>query len=227
MVRKSQNKLVYEALRQRILIYELMPDERLPEEFWAAKLNVSRPAVREALTRLLGEGLVRAGNRGGYFVRMFGDEDTRQLRELREIYETSAFVLACNRHCEEHLTRLDEVCADFDNLIKKGYHNNAWECDLRFHQILLEASGNKHLLQAYERSNIPLFQLKINRELRFESCHETTSRQHRMIALALRERDKEKGLEILRIHIRTGASLTPHGQSLILEHSPDPQLAST
>jgi DNA-binding GntR family transcriptional regulator len=204
MTQNTQSKQAYEALRQRILIYEIMPDERLGEEYWAATLKVGRSAIREALTRLLGDRLVRCGERGGYFVTKLSENDTRELRELREILETSAFVLACDRVTEDQLKMIEEVCADYDNLVKKGYHNSAWECDLRFHQLLVQASGNEHLLNTYQRSNIPLFHLKISRASRFEGCHETTSRQHRLIAAALRERNKQAGVEVLKIHIRTG-----------------------
>ncbi len=223
MAVKTQNKQAYEAIRQRILIYELMPDERLGEEDWAEKLKVGRAAVREALTRLHGEGLVRSGKRGGYFVTQFSDKDVRQLRELREVLETAAFALACERVTDEQVRIIEEVCEDYDNLVKKGYHNSAWECDLRFHQLLLEASGNEHLLQTYQRSNIPLFHLKINRSMRFDGCHTTTSSQHRMIAAALRDRNKERGLEVLRLHIRTGDTMKLNGNQPHLE--PEPVLA--
>nr|AUN37478.1 transcriptional regulator, GntR family [uncultured bacterium] len=226
---KPQNKLAYEALRQRILIYEVMPDERLGEEYWAATLKVGRAAIREALTRLLGDGLVRSGERGGYFVTKLSDKDTRQLRELREVLETAAFLLACDRVTETQLAVIEEVCTDYDNLVRKGYHNSAWECDLRFHHLLVEASGNEHLLQTYQRSNIPLFHLKISRSMRFEGCHETTSRQHRMIATALRERNKAAGVEVLKLHIRTGAETTADQPQVLEplsspEPAPEPQL---
>ena len=97
MAEKRQQKVAYQELRRRILILELVPNERIREEDWAAKLKVSRAALREALTQLLGEGLVRAGERGGYFVTQMTEDDVHQIRELREVFETAAFVLACDR----------------------------------------------------------------------------------------------------------------------------------
>ena len=86
---------------------------------------------------------------------------------------------------------------------------------------MLEASGNEHLLQTYQRSNIPLFHLKINRSSQFDRCHATTSGQHRMIAAALRDRNKEQGLEVLRLHIRTGDKTTLDDQASTLESESD------
>ncbi|MGL6268828.1 MAG: GntR family transcriptional regulator, partial [Chitinophagaceae bacterium] len=51
----------FTEIRRKILSNQLIPGSWLKEEIWASKLDVSRIAVREALTRLLGENLVMAG----------------------------------------------------------------------------------------------------------------------------------------------------------------------
>src|SRR5260370_25869517 len=84
MAEKTQTKQAYQELRRRILILELVPGERLKEEDWAAKLQVSRTVIREALTQLLGEGLVSNGERGGFFVTQMEEKDIHEVRELRE-----------------------------------------------------------------------------------------------------------------------------------------------
>jgi DNA-binding GntR family transcriptional regulator len=204
MAEKTQKKLAYLELRRRILILELVPNERVREEDWASKLQISRAALREALTQLLGEGLVRAGERGGYFVTQMTEEDVHQIRELREVLETAAFVLACERASEKELNDIEETCDDFGSLFRKGYYNGACECDLRFHHLLVEASANPHLVGAYQRSNIPLFHMKLGRLMSHADDYEETEREHRMIVAALRRRDKKEGVELLRMHFRRG-----------------------
>lgn len=61
----SQANLAYSEIRRQILIMQLSPSARIKEDSWATRLNVSRMAVREALTRLLGEDLVYLGDKGG------------------------------------------------------------------------------------------------------------------------------------------------------------------
>jgi DNA-binding GntR family transcriptional regulator len=64
MSRNRQTDDAYRELSQRILVLELARNERVGEQAWAEKLKVNRSAIRESLTRLLGEGMVYRGARG-------------------------------------------------------------------------------------------------------------------------------------------------------------------
>ena len=204
MAERTQADSAYNELSHRILIMEIPPDERIVEEFWAEKLGVNRSAIREALTRLLGEGLVRRGERGGFFVSEMSDEEIHQIREVREIFETAAFALACERATEQQLTEIAETVQDFGNFVKKGYFTAAHEADLRFHHLLIAASGNARLAQLYAKSRIPLFQRKAARTRAHPEDFELTEKEHRAILEALRKRDKKRGIERLRAHFNRG-----------------------
>jgi DNA-binding GntR family transcriptional regulator len=204
MAERTQADLAYNELSHRILILEIPPDERIGEEFWADKLGVNRSAIREALTRLLGEGLVRRGERGGFFVSEMSDAEIHQIRELREIFETAAFALACERATAQQLQAIAETVEDFANFVKKGYFTAAHEADLRFHHLLMAASGNPRLAQLYERSRIPLFQRKAARARAHPENFELTEKEHRAILHALRQRDKQRGVKQLRAHFNRG-----------------------
>ena len=204
MAERTQAELAYNELSHRILILEIPPNERIIEEFWGDKLGVNRSAIREALTRLLGEGLVRQGERGGFFVSELSDADIHEIRELREILETAAFHLACDRATDRQIKAIGETVDDYASFVKKGYLTAAHEADLRFHQLLMSASGNARLAQLYERSRIPLFQRKAARARAHPEDFELTEREHRAILEALRKRDKKRGVEFLRAHFNRG-----------------------
>src|SRR5215211_4432634 len=81
-------------IRKKILSNQLLPNTRLKEDEWAKKIGVSRMAVREALTRLLGEDLLMLGEKGGYYVKPMIPADVHEIRELRELLELGAMRLA-------------------------------------------------------------------------------------------------------------------------------------
>jgi DNA-binding GntR family transcriptional regulator len=204
MAERTQAELAYNELSHRILILEIPPNERIVEELWGEKLGVNRSAIREALTRLLGEGLVRQGERGGFFVSEMSDADIHEIRELREILETAAFNLACDRATPQQVKEIAETVDDFSSFVKKAYYTAAHEADLRFHHLLVSASGNVRLAQLYERSRIPLFQRKVARARAHPEDFELTEKEHRAILDALRKRDKKRGVEHLLAHFNRG-----------------------
>ena len=204
MAERTQAELAYNQLSHRILILEIQPGERIVEALWGEKIGVNRSAIREALTRLLGEGFVRQGARGGYFVNEMSDAEIREVREVREILETAAFMLACDRATPAQLRELAETCDDFASFVKKGYLSAAHEADLRFHHVLMAAAGNARLAHLYERSRIPLFHRKVTRAHSHPEDFSLTEREHRAILDALKKRDKERGVVQLRAHFNRG-----------------------
>ena len=89
MASRTLSDDAYAELRRRILVLHIRPEERLKEEEWARNLKVGRLAVREALTRLHGEGLVSRGAKGGFFAAAMSPKDVSEIREVREIFETA------------------------------------------------------------------------------------------------------------------------------------------
>jgi DNA-binding GntR family transcriptional regulator len=204
MAERTQAELAYNELSHRLLIQEIIPNERIKEESWATKLNVSRSAIRESLTRLLGEGMVRAGERGGFFANEMKDEEIREIREVREILETAAFTLACERATADQLKQIEETCEDYANFVRKNYLNSAHEADWRFHQLLIAAANNKRLAQLYQRSHIPLFMRKMSRSRTLLEDYVLTEKEHREVFDALKKKDKKRGVELLRAHFKRG-----------------------
>jgi DNA-binding GntR family transcriptional regulator len=183
---------------------ELAPGERLKEAEWAGRLSVSRSAIRESLTRLRGEGLVEQGRKGGFFVREMTESDIHQIKELRQILETAALLLACERATPKQLAHLEELCDDFANFARKGYVTGAFEADMRFHNMLMDASGNPRLHEFYMRSNIIIFNIRQGRARGYIDDHELTENDHRAIVEAIRRKDHRTGIKILKEHFDRG-----------------------
>jgi DNA-binding GntR family transcriptional regulator len=195
---------VYQEIRKNILTSQLAGATRLKEDAWAKKLNVSRMAVREALTRLLGERLVYVGEKGGYFVASMSATDIRQIRELREILELGALRLVHRAHDPSTIAKLEKICDDFTMMVKSGYLAGAQEADLKFHETLVESTGNNKLLDAYHFSHIPLFHQKLGKTQTGMNDYDDTDREHRQIVKALKGKNLALAEETLIKHFSRG-----------------------
>ena len=181
---------------------------RLKEDYWATYLNVNRMAVREALNRLLGENLVVFGEKGGFFVKSLTPEDVKEIREVREIIELGALRLVFQKQNQNDITLLEEICDDFTTMFKREYFEGACEADVRFHEKMIELSGNEKLMQIYQLSNIPLFHQKLGHTQVHMSDYEHTDQEHREIVDAIKNKDLTKAEEMLKKHLLRGEMAT-------------------
>jgi len=195
---------VYTELRKRIISNQLIAGTRLKENDWATRLEVNRMAVREALNRLLGEHLVVAGERGGYFVKSLTAKDIREIRELREILELGALRLALQRMDQELISELEQICDDFTTMVQRGYLDGACEADVKFHETIIKGARNSKLADLYQVSNIPLFHQKLGKTQVHMEDYEQTDQEHRSVLKAIKEHDLDSALDTLIKHLVRG-----------------------
>jgi DNA-binding GntR family transcriptional regulator len=204
MKEDSLSNKAYTELRSKILSSQLTSGSRLKEDEWSKKLEVNRMALREALTRLLGEQLIVQGEKGGFFVKSLTIEDSRQIRELREILELGAVRLSIQKNNPEYIRELEHICDDFTSMVERGYFGGACEADVKFHEILIESSGNEKLIHLYRASNIPLFHQKLGKTQTHMDDYELTDQEHRSILNAIKQQDTKAAEEALSKHLIRG-----------------------
>ena len=129
------------TLREDIIACRLRPGVELREQALAARLNVSKSPVREALLRLAQEQLVTIRPRQGYHVARVSLTEAADLLELRRVLE-----LACLRGTVAHASRAQREAV---------VHASAPESDADFiaynrgfHSRLAGCCGNGRLAQA-------------------------------------------------------------------------------
>lgn len=194
-------------IRKKILSNQLPSNTRLKEDEWAKKIGVSRMAIREALTRLLGEDLVILGEKGGYYIKPLLASDIHEIRELRELMELGAIRLAYKKMGKEQFAVLEKICDDFTLMVQKGYFNGALEADIKFHETLVEYSDNSKLQQVYRSSHIPLFHQKLGKSQTEINDYEETNTEHRLIIKALKEKNLPLAEQTLVKHFSRGEAV--------------------
>ncbi len=209
----SLTSKAYYEIRKKILSNQFPARTRLKEDFWAKKLMVSRIAIRESLTRLLGEGLLTTGEKGGFFVLGLNAGDVHQIRELREILEIGALKLAIRKVTRQQIDQLEKICDEFRTMADRGYFSGACEADIKFHETLIRCAGNEKLLSVYISSHIPIFHQKLGNTQIYLDDYDQSDREHRQIVKGL----KEKNLSLAQKYLIRQFS---RGESAILDLEP-------
>lgn len=93
--RNTGAHLVYAELKRRILSLELKPGERIYEPAMASALRVSRTPLREAIRRLISEGLLEQQPTGGVLVPALDEGAISELYEVRAAMESLMARNAC------------------------------------------------------------------------------------------------------------------------------------
>ncbi|HET6361410.1 MAG TPA: GntR family transcriptional regulator [Gemmatimonadota bacterium] len=133
---------VADSLRQRIVSGELPSGQRINEVELAARLEVSRTPLREALSRLAAEGFVANQPRRGYFIQQLGPKEVEDLYQIRSVLDPAALELAGL----PTPTRLDRL-AEINRAISAADDpEQVIDLDDRWHVELLSHCPNQLLL---------------------------------------------------------------------------------
>lgn len=192
--------VVFNTLRQGILKGELKPGERLMEIHLADQLGVSRTPIREAIRMLELEGLVKMIPRKGAQVSSISKEDLKDVLEVRKALDTLAISLACERIDEEGLERLKRAAVVFKNSVKTNDSTKIAEADVKFHDCIHYASGNKRLSSMVNNLAERLFRYRLEY---IKECEDRTQliNEHDEIVRCIEQGDKEGAIKIIEQHI--------------------------
>lgn len=197
---RSLRHLVVKALRDAIVSGELQPGARLVEEEISQQLAISRGPVREALRQLEQEGLVASFPYRGCEVLGVSEEEVHQvLIPIRLTLERYSFPRAMRQMTEADLEALENALGEMERGAAAGDLKKVVETDIRFHEIVLERSGQPHTLQIWLTIE-PRIRAYFHRHGRYQELRQIV-RDHRELFEALRDRKEERLLGLLDQHI--------------------------
>ncbi|HEY4018726.1 MAG TPA: GntR family transcriptional regulator [Pseudonocardiaceae bacterium] len=142
----STAAIIARQLRAAIMNGALPPGTQLGEADLAARFEVSRGPLREAMQRLVQEGLLRSERNRGLFVIELEPADVYDIYVARNAIEQAAarLILRANRGGLV-ADRLAVIHAELGTAIKAGDPAAIGDADGRFHEELVRASGSTRL----------------------------------------------------------------------------------
>lgn len=153
--------VVFNTLRQAILKGELEPGERLMEIQLAERLGVSRTPIREAIRKLELEGLVNMVPRKGAEVACITEKDLNDVLEVRCALEELAVELACKRITKDQIDKLKLTLEQFKEVIRGKNLTEIAEMDVKFHDVIFEATGNSRLVQLLNNLREQMYRYRV------------------------------------------------------------------
>nr|WP_239543454.1 GntR family transcriptional regulator [Glutamicibacter nicotianae] len=180
------------------------PGDALREVALAERFGVSRTPVREALTRLLHEGLLERRARG-LFVKEIDPEQIMQVYDLRILLEGPAAQEAASVRTEVDLMRL-QALVDRDRALAEPDDATRLATNIEFHRALWRAAHNPVLEDLLER--LATHQIHApSSTLSVGSRWTESLDEHQRIVDHVRERDSAKASELIQKHVSTAKAL--------------------
>jgi DNA-binding GntR family transcriptional regulator len=186
-----------------VMSNELQQGQRLVEEALARTYRVSRTPIREALLALEKDGVVERVHGCGARVVIFTPDDVEQIYEVRRALECCALSKAVNSLGFTGLLELKHDLDEINRMTSAHIIHRQKEIDLRLHKMIVEASGNRHLVSYYENISLLCDSLKLM-SYRDEAHAKQIGTQHSTIIEALLRREGEEAEKLLRHHIEDG-----------------------
>lgn len=147
--RRSTVEYIAGELRQAIMSGSLEPGDQLGEADLAERFSVSRGPLREAMQRLVSEGVLHAIANRGVFVSELTLDDVRDVYRTRSVIERGAVEVALREHRREELHAA--VMAPVEAMrtaAAKGDGPAVSDADQAFHEALVECSRSPRLIRA-------------------------------------------------------------------------------
>lgn len=193
--------LVAREVERMILAGELSVGERVNESALATRFRVSRGPVREALRGLEESGLLRLEKNRGVFVREISLAEADEIYDLREALDELVGRRLAKRFEEPARTAVHALLAQMDRAAAQGDAASYHMVNLRFHDTLVEATGNAKLIATYRRliKELHLFRLK---GLTAGGGLPVSNDEHRAIVKAIEAGDADGAGRRMRDHVR-------------------------
>lgn len=147
--RRATVEVVADVLRSRIIAGTFGPGVQLGEVQLAAQLGVSRGPVREALQRLIQEGLLVGRPHRGVFVIELDEDDVADVYRARGAVERAAATAVIVDLESVDLRPLARLVGRMAKAVDRGRWVAVVDLDRQFHQMLVEAAGSPRLTRMY------------------------------------------------------------------------------
>jgi DNA-binding GntR family transcriptional regulator len=196
---RASADLIAAQLRERIIDGSFAAGAHVNEAHLAARLDVSRGPVREAVQRLVQEGLLVSQRNRGTSVIDLGPADVADIYRARTAVEREAARLIFTAPTDELVPRLEATLLQLESALTAELWPEVAATDIRFHSQVVDFAGSARLSRMFATLAGETL-LCVRRHNSHEST-EVIRSQHQQLLHLIRQGDLAAYLEELDIHL--------------------------
>lgn len=193
------------TLQDEIESGKLPPGAPLDERALAARFEVSRTPVREALQQLAARNLVRIAPRQGVTVSRLSIGNVRAMLEFISELEALTAKLAARRVDNELSHRLDETLARCQEAAISGGTAEYTLANALFHEAIYAGSRNEYLAEQVRLARRMIQRYRV-RDFQNKQHIAKSLQDHLKIARAIQAGDEALAAQIMQQHVPVGSS---------------------
>lgn len=202
---------VYDELEKRILTGVYAPGEIISEKRLVEELNVSRTPIREALTRLNQERLIKDAQ-GGNEVVGVSKKEAYDMFLVKSQLEKIAVRRTAEKITDDELEKLTMICDKQEFYAQKRDYDTVLDLDNEFHEMIYRISGSITLDTILEGVHRKLFRYRKN-SIEHANRIDASVAEHKTILEAIRAKNPDAAEEALLSHVNNACEYFVGGEN--------------
>jgi GntR family carbon starvation induced transcriptional regulator len=207
---RSLTETAYRSIKNDLLVGVCLPGSRLRIDTLRKRLGIGASPIREALSRLVAEGLVTSEEQKGFRAASMSPEEFREITELRITLETMALrqsIQSGGEEWEANIVACHHRLAKAEERLRKTGTADDFESKNRdFHDALVSACDSGWLMRMREILNMHSQRYRF-RSLVAVGKRRDTFKEHRLMRDATLARETDKAVRLMEQHFRTTLSI--------------------
>ena len=192
----------YRVLKRAIIRGDLTPNSKLILTEIAKSLRISITPIREAISKLASEGLVTIIPNKGMIVKEIDIDDFQESLQVRAFLDGLIAKLATEKITNKEIDDMMEMMHEMEQRVKEDDRLTYNDLDIKFHDFLLTIAGNKALKEIYNNLIEHGYRFRL-RTLKISDRMGKSLKEHREIALKIKERNSDEANRVSQKHIES------------------------
>ena len=199
--KNTRTEILVSEIEKLIVNGSMVPGQRLDEMVLAKKYGVSRTPVREAIRALIAIGLVQNTGKQGSQVAKLSISMLIEMFELMAVLEGMCAQLAARRATKNELLEMQKTHQLLEKTFEKGTHQEFYNVNLQFHDLLYNASHTQYLAEETLRLRRRLSPYRMR--VTFQPGRmNSTLEEHNKILIAIKKGESELAKNEAISHLR-------------------------